>query len=140
MEREAEKSTVYAFDGFRLDAAQRRLYGPDGKPVPLKAKAFETLLFLVRNPRRVVERDELLGAIWPDTVVEENNLTQHISSLRRLFGEKPDDHRFIATVPGRGYIFVADVHSAQFEIDPVLPEKPERAKSKKWFVVLTAGV
>src|SRR5215213_10320318 len=130
MAPDIEKPTVYAFESFRLDAATRRLYGPDGKSIRLKAKAFDTLLFLVENPKRVVERDELLAAIWPDTVVEENNLTQHISSLRRLFGEKPDDHRFIATVPGRGYMFVADVHSAQFEIDPVLPEKPERAKSK----------
>src|SRR5215204_5142782 len=140
MEREAEKSTVYAFDEFRLDAAKRRLYGPDGKPIPLKAKAFETLLFLVRNPRRVVERDELLAAIWPHTVVEENNLTQHISSLRRLFGEKPDDHRFIATVPGRGYMFVANVQAAQFEVDPVPTKRAEKPKSKKWFVVLATSV
>lgn len=103
------ETAVFAFDGFRLDVVKRLVYGEDGRPLPLKAKAFETLLYLVRNSGKVVERDELLSAIWPDTVVEENNLTQHISALRRSLGEKPDDHRYIATIPGRGYKFVAKV-------------------------------
>ena len=115
MARDGDNSTVYAFDGFRLDVVKRLLYGPDGNAVALKAKAFDTLLYLVENSGRVVERDELLAAVWPDTVVEENNLTQHISSLRRLFGEKPDEHRFIATVAGRGYMFVADVRGDSVE-------------------------
>ena len=124
MVRDAENSAIYLFDGFRVDAKKRLVYGPEGNPVPLKAKAFDTLLFLVENSGRVVDRDELLAAIWPDTVVEENNLTQHISSLRRTFGEKPDDHRFIATVPGRGYMFVAEVRGDRDERDSISSETP----------------
>ena len=107
-----ENSVLYEFDGFRLDAAKCLLNGPDGRSLPLKAKAFETLLFLVQNPGRVVRRDEIMDAVWPGTAVEENNLTQHISSLRRSLGETKDEHRFILTVPGRGYRFVAEVRIA----------------------------
>lgn len=99
----------FVFEGFRIDTGKRLVYSESGEPLPLKAKAFETLVYLVKNSGRVVERDELLSALWPDTVVEENNLTQHISALRRALGEKPDDHRYIATIPGRGYKFVAEV-------------------------------
>src|SRR5687768_1035233 len=124
-DRNGENPAVYEFDGFRLDVAKRLVYGADGKPLPLKAKAFDTLLFLVENPERVVERDELLAAVWPDTVVEENNLTQQISALRRLFRETKDDHRFIVTVPGRGYRFVAQVRGStnHREANSVLPTK-----------------
>jgi len=138
MVRNVEKSTVYTFEGFRLDVAKRLVYGLDGKPIPLKAKAFDTLLFLVENPSRVVEREELSNAIWPGAFVEENNLTQHISSLRRMFGEKPDDHRFIATVPGHGYMFVAKVRTdaVESQVRRGEPSPP----SRKWFVVLATSV
>ena len=109
IDRDDGNSAVYAFDGYRLDVEKCLLYGAGGHSIPLKTKAFETLLFLVRNPGRVVERDEIMEAVWPGIVVEENNLTQHVSSLRRALGERKDDHRFILTVPGRGYRFVADV-------------------------------
>ncbi|HVE59588.1 MAG TPA: tetratricopeptide repeat protein [Pyrinomonadaceae bacterium] len=72
-------------------------------------KAYETLLYLVQNSGKVIEKDELMAAIWSDTVVEENNLTQNISALRRVFGEKPGERRFIVTVPGHGYKFVPEV-------------------------------
>ena len=102
---------IYVFNDFRVDTVKRLVYNENGDPLRLKAKAFETLLYLIQNSGRVVERDELLSAIWPDTIVEENNLTQHISALRRLLGEKHDEHRYIATIPGHGYKFVADVAS-----------------------------
>src|SRR5215813_2994952 len=135
----AEKSAVYLFDGHRVDVAKRLVYGPDSKPIPLKAKAFDTLVYLVENPGRIVERDELLAAVWPDTVVEENNLTQHISSLRRLFGETKDEHRFIVTVPGRGYKFAADV--TRYDRDPISPD-PNRfdLRSRKWLIGLAGAV
>lgn len=115
MNKETPQSDAvfYTFDRYRVDTGKRLVYGEDGAAVPLKAKAFETLLYLIENAGRVVERDELLSAIWPDTVVEENNLTQHISSLRRILGERPEQNRYIATVPGRGYKFVADVSRAR---------------------------
>jgi serine/threonine-protein kinase len=105
---------IYLFGDFRLNTSKHLLYNGLGKAVPLMPKAFDTLRYLVENRGKVIEKDELMRKIWPDTSVEENNLTQNISILRRIFGEKPGEHRFIVTVPGRGYKFVADVT----EIDP----------------------
>ena len=105
----AENAAIYEFGGFRLDAAKRLLKRADGETVPLTPKVFETLLYLVQNGGKIVEKDELLAAVWTDTIVEENNLNQNISVLRKIFGEKRGEHRFIATVPGQGYKFVAGV-------------------------------
>jgi len=105
----AENAAIYEFGEFRLDAAKRLLNRADGGAIPLTPKVFETLLYLVRNGGKIVEKDELLAAVWTDTIVEENNLNQNISALRKIFGEKRGEHRFIATVPGQGYKFVAEV-------------------------------
>ena len=99
---------AYEFGDFRIDAAKRLLLKGD-EAVPLMPKAFDTLLYLVEHSGKVIERDELMTAIWADTIVEENNLTQNISSLRRVLGEKHGQNQFIATVPGHGYKFVAAV-------------------------------
>jgi serine/threonine-protein kinase len=99
----------YAFDGYRLDARTRELRSPDGAAVALTSKAFEVLLHLVEHRDRVIGKDELLGAVWTHRVVEENNLTQAISALRKALGGGASDHRYIVTVPGRGYRFVAAV-------------------------------
>src|SRR5258706_9661040 len=103
------ESIVYEFDSFRIDAGKRLLWNGGGEPIPLTPKVFDTLFYLVENGGKVIEKDELMSAIWPDTVVEENNLNKNISALRQILGEKRSEHRFIATVPGRGYKFVADV-------------------------------
>lgn len=103
---------VYGFGDFRLEPGKRLLIGCDGRPVSLGPKSYDTLAYLVEHAGAVVEKDELLEAIWPDTAVEENNLTQNISLLRRALGEGRDEHRYIVTVPGRGYQFVAPVQSA----------------------------
>jgi DNA-binding winged helix-turn-helix (wHTH) protein/TolB-like protein len=79
----------------------------DGAPLQLTVKALDTLLFLLCNQGATVTKSEIMNAVWPDSAVEENNLTQQISALRRALGERPGDHRFIVTVPGRGYCFVA---------------------------------
>ena len=89
-----------------LDTQARELRAGDGVVLPLTAKAFDTLCCLIDNRQRVVGKDELLATIWAGRVVEENNLTQAISALRRALGS---EHRYILTVPGRGYRFVADV-------------------------------
>ncbi len=73
----------------------------------MTAKAFDVLLALVERPGEVVDKDQLLRRIWPDTVVEEKNLTVQIATLRKALGESPQEHRFVVTVPGRGYQFVA---------------------------------
>ncbi len=100
---------IYTFAGFTLDAGKRLVFDPQGEPVSLMPKAYEILFYLVTNSQRVIEKDELMAAIWPDTIVEENNLTQNISGVRRALGEKHRENRFIATVPGHGYKFVAEV-------------------------------
>jgi TolB-like protein/Tfp pilus assembly protein PilF len=103
---------LYDFADFRLDRGRRLLLRHDGTFVPLAAKAFDTLAYLVEHAGSVVDKEELMRAVWPDTAVEENNLTQNVSLLRRLFKEGRGEHRFIATVPGRGYQFVATVRPA----------------------------
>lgn len=114
-----ETPHTYEFGDFRLDAARRRLLGRvDNQRVKLTSKAFDTLLFLVRHGGVVLDKDELMRAVWPDTVVEENNLSQKISELRRVLGESHGENRYIVTVPGRGFSFVADVRAIAGEQPP----------------------
>ena len=89
------------FDQFTIDPERRRLLRA-GDPVPLTPKTFDTLLTLVRERGRVVEKSELMQLLWPDTAVEENNLSQQISAARKALGERSDEGRYIRTVPGRG--------------------------------------
>jgi DNA-binding winged helix-turn-helix (wHTH) protein/Tfp pilus assembly protein PilF len=133
-----QPSLIYEFGDFCVDVAKRQLRGRNGAPMPLTTKAFETLLYLLGHGGKVLDKEELIGAIWPDMVVEENNLAQAISSLRHALGESRADHRYIMTVPGRGYCFVADVrtrtHRAQTSHAPtvrtmaVLPFQPLAAQ------------
>src|SRR5215471_4284070 len=132
---------IYGFDRFVLDPVERILTC-DGSPVSLTPKAFDTLICLVRNQGRMVTKDELLRQVWPDTFVEEINLAVNISSIRKTLGESPQECRFIATVPGRGYRFVAEVRSccdqkkagngsAAAEDATVATDSPEGATSAK---------
>lgn len=102
---------VLTFRDHLLDVAGRRLIAPGGHEIPLKPRVFDTLAFLVANPGRVLTKQVLLEAVWPGAVVEENNLNQAISALRRAFGDTRDEPRFIATIAGRGYQFVAEVRT-----------------------------
>ncbi|HEX6732271.1 MAG TPA: transcriptional regulator, partial [Pyrinomonadaceae bacterium] len=95
----------YVFGDFRIDVTERVLFGEKG-PISLTPKAFDTLLFLVENSGRVLRRDEIMSQVWPDSFVEENNLAQNISALRKLLGP---EGKLIETVPKRGYRFVANV-------------------------------
>src|ERR1700739_1487026 len=97
----------YNFGLFRVDA-DRRLLLRGGEAVPLTPKAFDILLGLVRIRARVVEKNELMTLVWPNTSVEENNLTRNISTLRKVLEESPNQHRFIVTIHGRGYQFAGD--------------------------------
>ena len=100
------ESDQYSFGPFVLDRGAR-LLRRNGESVTIGAKAFDLLVFMVERRGQVISKDELLGGVWPESVVEEANLAQHISLLRRMLGERPGENRFIATVPGRGYSFVA---------------------------------
>jgi len=101
---------AYEFGPFRLDVVRRRLLRDD-QPVPLTPRGFDTLLALVRCAGRVVEKDELMSLVWPDTSVVDDNLTQQISSLRKTLGDHSDEPTYILTIPRRGYRFLAPVRT-----------------------------
>jgi DNA-binding winged helix-turn-helix (wHTH) protein len=109
---------IYEFGPFTVDPAERVAFR-DGKPLILTPKVFDTLLCLLRNRGRVLSKDEILQEVWPDTFVEEVNLAVNISTLRKALGESAQEARFIATVPGRGYRFVAAVSASVTEQGPV---------------------
>ena len=98
----------YLFDGFRVDATERILLKGD-REVPLTPKVFDTLLALIENSSHILTKKELMQLVWPDSFVEENNLAQNISILRKALGESKQGEHYIQTVPKRGYRFVADV-------------------------------
>ena len=112
MEQTSER--VYEFGPFRLHPLRRVLLR-EGRPVALTAKVFDTLVIFVERRGRVLAKDELMAALWPDTAVEENNLTQHVSMLRKALCERADGRRYVVTVPGRGYSFVETVREVAAE-------------------------
>src|ERR1700693_5464115 len=100
---------LYQFGPFRVDPEKEILLRA-GDPVPLTPKTFQILLVLVRHSKEVVTKDDLMKTVWPDTFVEEANLSRNIFMLRKALGESPQDHQYILTVPGRGYRFAENVH------------------------------
>jgi DNA-binding winged helix-turn-helix (wHTH) protein/tetratricopeptide (TPR) repeat protein len=108
---------LYRFGPFDLDAEQR-LVRRNGVKISLPPKAFDVLLYMVRNPLRLLTKEELLRAIWPDSFVEEGNLTQNIFLLRKALTPQGEDLRYIVTIPGRGYQFASAV-----EIINTLPQR-----------------
>jgi DNA-binding winged helix-turn-helix (wHTH) protein len=99
-----ETEQLYEFGPYRLDPG-RKLLLRNGELVALTSKALEILLVLVERSEHVVTKDELMKEVWPNSFVEEANLTQHISMVRKALGETPQDHRYIVTFPGQGYRF-----------------------------------
>ncbi len=99
---------LYEFGPFRVDPEKQVLLRED-QPVAITPKTFETLLILVRHSREVVSKDALMSELWPDAFVEEANLSQNIFMLRKALGDTPEDRRYIVTLPGKGYRFVAEV-------------------------------
>jgi len=132
----------YRFGGFVLDPRRRQLRRADGGEVALTAKAFDVLCVLVREHERVVSRDELFAEVWPGRVVEENTLTQAVSALRHALGT---GLRYVATVPGRGYRFVADVEELSAPATPAVPASapatpPAARPWRPWPALLAAAV
>ena len=105
---------LYRFDEFELSPSRRTLLR-NGEPVALLPKTFEVLACLVENPGRVLAKEEILRAVWRESFVEENNLTQHISLLRKALADRA---RCIATIPGRGYQFTCEVVTAEVAAEP----------------------
>src|ERR1043165_3026679 len=106
MDERANK--IYEFGNFRLETAEQILWR-DGELVALTPKVFDLLVVLVENSGRLLDKKFLFDALWQDSFVEEANLNVTVSALRRALGEKPNEHRFIETVPRRGYRFIAEV-------------------------------
>jgi DNA-binding winged helix-turn-helix (wHTH) protein/pimeloyl-ACP methyl ester carboxylesterase len=121
-------SATYHFGPFCLEVGERRLLR-EGSAVPLRTKVFDTLRVLVEHSGRLLTKHELMQAIWPDAVVEENNLNHNISTLRRALGEQATGQRYIETVPRVGYRFVADLSSSTriAALVPAPPAAPERS-------------
>ncbi|MGN6190867.1 MAG: winged helix-turn-helix domain-containing tetratricopeptide repeat protein [Rhodanobacteraceae bacterium] len=128
----------YEFSGYRLDAVSRELFGPDGTTISVTSKALDVLAYLIRQRDRVVDKDDLLAAVWAGRVVEENNLTQAISALRKAFGVRPPEHRFIVTISGRGYRFVADVNESG-AVEAAIPAPPQTALAVLPFRSISSG-
>jgi TolB-like protein/DNA-binding winged helix-turn-helix (wHTH) protein/Tfp pilus assembly protein PilF len=121
-------ANLYEFGHFQIDPAKRLLRRLDGTTVPLTPRVFDTLLYMVENHDAVLDKERIMEAVWPDSIVEENNLAQAISKLRQVFGETPGSHSYIVTVPGRGYRFVADVNKRT--ADAVLAVSPAAATTE----------
>src|SRR5262245_54382807 len=140
---------IYEFGPYRLDAAQRLLMR-DGEVIPLQPKVFDLLLALVERHGRLLEKDELMKLVWPDAIVEEANLANNISILRKTLSENGE--RFVETVPKRGYRFVAPMREQEqqvsVEAEPaVLPSAPDPEWTKRrsvlailLMILLLAGI
>src|SRR2546430_12127917 len=122
-------SRLYQFGPYVLDAQRRALYC-EKSLVPLTPKAFEVLLFLAKTPNRLITKEEVLRAVWGATFVEEANLTQYISHLRKALADNSENSRLIVTISRKGYQFTADV---------VLSEGADTPKHDE-AQVLTSGV
>ena len=141
---------VYEFGDFRLDTRERAIESA-GRPLSIAPKALDLLIVLVENCGRIVDKQELMTKVWPDTFVEDNNLAFNISVLRKLFGESGASPRFIETIPKRGYRFIADVVRVPDELSAmngspapvvapayVAEPPPAPARSAQWRILAGA--
>ena len=113
-------SDLYEFGPFLLDCEERLLFR-DGNRIALTPKAFDTLLILIERQGHIVEKDELMNLVWPDTAVEENNIMQNVHAIRKALGENSQEQKYIETLPRRGYRFIAEVK----KVIPPPEAKPE---------------
>jgi DNA-binding winged helix-turn-helix (wHTH) protein len=115
------------FGPFRVDPDQRLLLR-DQQPIPLSPKAFDLLLVLAQRSGQVVPKDDLMKLLWPNTFVEESNLSQHVFQLRKALGERPQDHAYIVTIPGRGYRFAPQVRTLPAETEEIVVQTHSRSR------------
>jgi DNA-binding winged helix-turn-helix (wHTH) protein len=125
-----ETKHFYEFGPFRIDPGQKLLMR-EGKVVPVTPKVFETLIVLIEKRGQVVQKEELMNRLWPDTFVEEGNLTYNISTLRKALGESLDGCPYIETIPKRGYCFRAEVKLRQEEAPAWLTREHSEVSSGK---------
>ena len=122
-----QNKRFYMFGAFRIDVTERVLFGEKGA-ISLTPKAFDTLLFLVENNNHTLGKQELIETIWPDSFVEENNLAQNISILRKALGQTSEGQDYIQTVPKRGYRFAAEVKEELEEEASLVVRETTRAR------------
>jgi DNA-binding winged helix-turn-helix (wHTH) protein/TolB-like protein/tetratricopeptide (TPR) repeat protein len=123
-----EPYTMLVFDGFEIDPLNRTCIR-EGVALPISGKVFDVLLAFIESPGRLLTKDELIERVWSDEFVEEGNLARNVSSLRKALGDTEKDHRYIVTVPGHGYRFVADVRSVNG--DPAKSDQSEVVSSSE---------
>jgi DNA-binding winged helix-turn-helix (wHTH) protein len=129
--------TVYLFEGFQLDVTRRKLISAGGLVQPLNSRATEALLLLVENAGELVDKRRLMETVWPNSVVEDNNLNQCILAIRKALGETAGSNRFVMTVPGRGYRFVTPVRTVLRESGN---DTPVRMPPGAWWTAAAAGL
>src|SRR5215216_502492 len=136
-----EQFRVFRFGEFALDSAQRRLLR-SGQDVYLPPKTFELLLYLLRNRGRVIPKDELLEALWPDVNVVENTLAQRIREIREALGEDAHSARYIKTVPRVGYQFIAalDDETRNATASPLIDASPKKAIGVGYLILFGASL
>ena len=146
----AETRVVYEFDRYRLDPS-RYLLIKEGQPITVTPKQFEILLILVENPGKILRKEHLLKSVWPDSFVEENNLSQNIFHLRRILDQSESNEGLIQTVPRVGYRFVASVRKLDGSSEQGDPREgqdvvtrnvptAEVSSSRSYWLVLSVGV
>jgi DNA-binding winged helix-turn-helix (wHTH) protein len=141
-----ERQRFYEFGPYRVNPVERVLLR-DQQPIPLPPKVFETLLILVQHSERVVLKDDLMKTLWPDTFVEEANLSQNVFVLRKALGESAQNPHYIITVPGRGYRFAEEVKAPSLEDGDLVVQSQsiqtvtiKEESSRVWRRFLGAGV
>jgi TolB-like protein/DNA-binding winged helix-turn-helix (wHTH) protein/Flp pilus assembly protein TadD len=127
------------FGPFQIDP-ERRLLLRNQQPVSLSSKAFDLLLALTQRAGQVVFKDDLMKLLWPDTFVEESNLGQHVFQLRKALGERPQDHTYIVTVPGRGYRFAQTVRTVVVDEDERKKQRETREDTEDQIVVASRSL
>ena len=133
---DTETQSTYVFGDFRLSPEKRALQDREGQNISLRGKVFDLLWYLVRHRGRLVDKTELLEAVWPDTVVEENNLNQAVSALRQALGDDARTPRYIATIKGRGYQFVGEV---SLESSAVGAKMDTAVNTRNWLPLVAAS-
>jgi DNA-binding winged helix-turn-helix (wHTH) protein len=135
--------TVYLFDRFQLDVTRRQLLSAAGVVLSLNSRAMEALLLLVANAGHIMDRRRLMQTIWPNTIVEDNNLNQCILAIRKALGETAGSNRYVMTVPGRGFCFVCPVRTILQECSEEdfarAAPRPRTALSRSFWIGLASG-
>jgi DNA-binding winged helix-turn-helix (wHTH) protein len=129
---------VFRFEPFQLDIDERRLLR-SGEVIPLRSKIFDALCIFVENPGRLLRKDELMERLWPDSIVEENNLDHTISKLRGALQEGENGQKYIETVPRQGYRFVAEVQKVSEKLFNPVESSPENASTEQHIQTFTTS-